>query len=92
MPSSRPTAKNGSVAKKTPPSRDGQEQQLPLRTLLTNLLAKSRRPLTAWELADQVLASGYQTKSKNFMEVMWVALSQMKNIKKVPDKGYILKR
>jgi hypothetical protein len=92
LPPSRPTAQNGSVAKKIPPSRDGQKQQLPLRTLLTNLLAKSRRPLTARELADQVLASGYQTKSKNFMEVMWVALSQMKNIKKVPDKGYILKR
>jgi hypothetical protein len=39
-----------------------------------------------------VLASGYQTKSKNFMEVMWVAPNQMKNVKKVPDKGYILKR
>jgi hypothetical protein len=63
-----------------------------LRGSLKNLLAKSRRALTARELADQVLASGYQTKSKNFMEVMWVALSQMKNIKKVPDKGYILKR
>jgi hypothetical protein len=51
----------------------------------------SRRPLTARELADLVLASGYQTKSKNFMEVMWVALSQMTNFKKVPDKGYVLK-
>jgi hypothetical protein len=92
LPPSRPTAKNGSVAKKTSPSRDGQKQQLPLRSLLTNLLAKSRRPLTARELADQVLASGYQTKSKDFMNVIWVALPQMKNVERVPDKGYVLKR
>jgi hypothetical protein len=75
--------------KSSPAKTDG--QQLPLRTVLTNLLAKSRRPRTARELADQVLASGYKTTSKNFIDVIWVALPQMDNVHRVPDKGYILK-
>jgi len=86
------SAKNGAVAAKAaaPPKTNG--QQLPLRALVTNLLAKSRRPLRARDLADQILASGYQTKSKNFIDVMWVALGQMDNIANVAGKGYVLKR
>ena len=75
-------------AAKPPSSR----RQPPLRILLANLLAKSKRPLAARELAEQVLASGYRTKSKNFVDVMWVALGNMENVENVPGKGYILKR
>jgi hypothetical protein len=84
--------KNGAVVSKKASSARTNGQQLPLRVVLTNILAKSRRPLAARELADQVLVSGYQTKSKNFIDVLWVALPQMKNVQRVPDKGYILKR
>jgi hypothetical protein len=86
-------AKNGAVAAKPSPSKtDGQRQQPPLRVVLTNLLAKNKRPMTARELAEQALAGGYQTKSKNFIDVMWVALGQMNNIRNVAGKGYVLKR
>jgi len=92
---SRGSGKNGAVVSRaaTPVQTDGQQHQLPLRVLLTNLLAKSRRPLSARELAEQLLANGYRTKSKNFIDVMWVALGQMKNkVTNVPGKGYILKK
>ena len=72
--------------------RDGQPQQVPLRVLLAKLLAKSKRPLAARELADQVLASGYQTKSKKFVDVMWVALGNMDNVENVPGQGWRLKK
>jgi len=42
--------------------------QLPLNQVLVNILAKSRQPLPAKELARRVLDSGYQTKSRQFMD------------------------
>jgi hypothetical protein len=68
------------------------EKQPPLRVVLANLLAKSKKPLTARELAEQALAGGYQTSSKNFTNVMGVALGQMDNIRNIPGRGYILKK
>ncbi len=67
-------------------------QKLPLRVVLTKVLAQAKKPMTAREMADAALATGYKTKSKNFMDVMWVVLGGMKNIKKVPGEGYALKR
>jgi hypothetical protein len=52
--------KNGRRTRRPPSTQERQKQQLPLHTVLTNLLAKSKRPLTARELADQVLTGGYQ--------------------------------
>ena len=95
---SRPTfptvsrSRNGDGAVKTAHAKTRGKRQGPsLRERLTNLLAKRKRPMPARELAEQVLAAGYKTKSKNFMEVMWVALSQMNNVRNVPGKGYVLK-
>src|SRR5262249_14704008 len=76
-------SRNGAVRGK------GKGQKLPLHAVLTNVLAKSNKPLSARELADQALAGGYKTKSKNFMDIMWVVLGQMKNLKRVPGEGYV---
>ena len=89
----RTNGTHATAGKTTPAAKPhGSRRQPPLRILLANLLAKSRRPLAARELAEQVLASGYRTKSKNFVDVMWVALGNMENVQNVPGKGYILKR
>jgi hypothetical protein len=66
--------------------------QLSLGSLLTNLLAKSQRLVTARELAEQALAQGYVTTSKKFLEVIWVTLGKMDNVVNVPGKGYRLKK
>jgi len=86
------STKNGTLPTKAAPTAKNNGQKQPLRIIITNLLAKSRRPMMARELAEQVLASGYQTKSKNFIDVMYVALGQMDNIANVAGKGYVLKK
>jgi hypothetical protein len=62
-----------------------------LRLVIVDLLQKSNRPLAARELAEQALAGGYQTKSKNLIAVVWTALGQMDNVERVPEKGWRLK-
>ena len=75
--------------KKTGPGpRKGQPS---LRSLLTELLQKSRKPVPARDLAEQVLATGYTTTSKNFTDVVWTALAQMK-AENVKGKGSRLKK
>ena len=86
-------SKNGRTAPRKAPARTGGKRQGPsLRERLTNLLAKAKRPVPARELAQQVLAHGYVTTSKNFNEVIWVMLGQMKNVKNVSGEGYVLRR
>jgi hypothetical protein len=48
--------------------------------------------MTGSELAAHALKSGYRSKSKNFADVVWVAMGNMKNVEHVPDQGYRLKR
>src|SRR5260370_180542 len=59
---------------------------------VTKILAGSPEPIPGRELADKVLASGYQTKSKNFMNVIWVGVGKMANVENVLGKGYRLKK
>jgi hypothetical protein len=91
-PAAKTRNTNGRGDRKTmPPAKaDGQSKPLSLRATLADVLAKSRRPLAARELAEQALASGYTTKSKNFIDVIWVALGQMDNVENVPGKGWRL--
>src|SRR5439155_1637441 len=63
-----------------------------LRVVLTQLLQKSRRPLTGTELAEQAQAAGYQTQSKDFPAVVWAILVKMDNVENVPGKGYRLNK
>jgi len=75
------------------PSRPGLRNGQPsLRSFLTDLLQKSRKPLAARDLAEQVLATGYQTKSKDFTGVVWTALGQMNNVENVKGQGWRLKK
>jgi hypothetical protein len=91
-PGPKKNTKTGQVVPRaaTPPHTNG--RPLPLRVLLTDLLAKRRRPVAARALAEQVLANGYRTKSKDFLEVVWVMLGKMDNVRNVPGQGYTLKQ
>jgi hypothetical protein len=64
----------------------------PLREIVTGLLRKSRQPLSAQRLAEQVLASGFQSESKRFVKVIHTTLNKMKTVEHMPDQGYRLKK
>jgi hypothetical protein len=63
-----------------------------LRSVLTELLKKSRKPVAARDLAAQVLATGYQTRSKDFTDVVWTALGQLEGVENVKGQGWRLKK
>ena len=65
---------------------------LTLPAVVTKILAGSPEPIPGRELAEKVLASGYQTKSKDFLNVIWVGVGKMDNVENVPGKGYRLKK
>ena len=67
-------------------------KQRPLREVLIQILKKSTRPLTGSELAAEALKAGYHSTSKNFVDVVWVAMSSLKNVERVPNQGYRLKK
>jgi hypothetical protein len=88
----RTSKKNVMPSQKAFPVERNGGQQLSLRSLLTELLAKSQRRLTGRELAEQALAKGYTTTSKNFLDVIRVSLGKMDNVDNIPGKGYRLKK
>ena len=75
---------------KSPSQKSG--KQLPLREVLTQILKKSTKPLTGSELAAAAIKAGYHSTSKNFVDVVWVAMSNLKNVERVPNQGYRLKK
>ena len=79
--------KAGSTKPATP-----SDKKIPLKELVARVLAKSSRPLTTKELANKVLATGYETKSKDFRNVLWVGLGTMENVEHVKGVGYRLKK
>ena len=81
------------VATRTPSSENsnGSEKKVSLKEALIQVLAKSSRPLTTQQLADQVLASGYQTKSKDFKNVIWLGIGNLDNVENIRGKGYRLR-
>ncbi|MHB1425034.1 MAG: winged-helix domain-containing protein [Gemmataceae bacterium] len=76
----------------TTPQTGQRGKQPPLRQVLTNVLKNSRKPLSGSDLAERVLATGYKTNSKNFVDAVWSMLGQMDNIEHTPGKGYQLKK
>jgi hypothetical protein len=82
------TASKAAMPARTTPSN----QAPPLGALLMNILAKSSQPLKARELADRAKASGYKTKSRDFTNVVWVAVSKLNNVENIPGEGYRLKK
>ncbi len=87
---SRPSATVSGAAKATGPVGPG--SQPPLREVLTTLLKKSTKLLSARELAAQARAGGYRTNSANFVKVVGNKLGEMDNVDYLPDKGYRLKK
>jgi hypothetical protein len=91
-------AKAGKKGKKKSPSKvatqakPAAQEKRSLRSILTDLLAKSKKPLAARELAEQILAQGYQSTGKNLINSVYVVIGRMDNIEKVPDQGYRLKK
>lgn len=67
-------------------------KQAPLREILLDLFKKSGRTMSVTELAEQALEAGYQTRSKNLKDVLWVALGKMPEIERDPKGGYRLRR
>lgn len=57
-----------------------------------NLLKKSPKPLTGGELAQQALATGYHSSSKDFPHVVHVALRKIDGLENLPGQGYRLKK
>ncbi len=88
----RKGATTGSATNAAGPKAKPSGKQVPLREVLTQILQKSKKPMTGSELAAHALKSGYRSKSKNFADVVWVAMGNMKNVEHVPDQGYRLKR
>jgi hypothetical protein len=86
-------ASKGTAAPKPAPATEttakrGKES---LAALLIRLLGESQRPLKAKELAERALAAGYETQSKDFTNVVWVALGKTDGIENVAGEGYRLK-
>jgi hypothetical protein len=88
---------------KPPAAQKGQKMALPrarsvgpkkwtLQRILTDLLAKSKKPLPARELAKQALDLGYPTKSQRLVDSVWTMLARMDNVENVPGQGYRLKK
>ena len=65
---------------------------LPLTAVITKILSESAEPISGRELAAKVLATGYQTKSKDFTNVIWVAVSKLDNVENIAGRGYRLKK
>jgi len=68
------------------------QKQPSLRVVLTQLLRKSKRPLSGGELAEQAQKAGYRSASVDFANVVWVMLKKMENVEHLRDKGYRLKK
>jgi hypothetical protein len=95
MQASSVAARNGQktqTAKPTAPTKPTEaKKKRSLLDVLTQVLTKSSRPLPTEELVKQVLATGYQTKSQDFKNVIWVAIGNLPNVERIPDQGYRLK-
>jgi hypothetical protein len=90
---------SGKMQKQAPPvQRSSQSpsrksgKQRPLREVLKQILQKSTKPMTGRELAAEALKAGYHSTSKNFVDTVWVAMSNLKNVERVPNQGYRLKK
>jgi hypothetical protein len=83
------TVKLKSPAAKAPVAAQGGPS---LTSLIAKILSSTSEPVPARELATKVLATGYQTKSKDFTNVIWVAVAKMDNVENVSGRGYRLKK
>jgi hypothetical protein len=79
--------------KNSKPSQGNHKGEQPsLRSVLTALLERSKGPLLIRDLAKRALATGYRSASKDFENVVQVAVGRMGDLVNVPGKGYRLKK
>jgi hypothetical protein len=87
---------NGKKAKTVKPAMAATQpvaaQWRSLHEVLTHVLANSSKPLTAQELAESVMENGYESKSKDFINVIYSSLGKLPSIERVSGKGYRLKK
>jgi hypothetical protein len=88
----RPTTKHKPPIRVATKSGSGPNAQTPLKQLLERFLQKSAKPMTGGELAKEALQAGYRTTSKHFVDSVWTALANMKNVENIKGKGYRLKK
>jgi len=62
-----------------------------LRQVVAEILQKAGKPMRAAEIAEQLPAAGYQTKSKNPKNMISVMLAQAKDFRRVRKGLYTLK-
>lgn len=70
----------------------GHGGQPTLKAVLLDLLKRSGRTMSAQELADQAKKAGYESKSKSFVNVVWVAVGKMPEVVRDPKGGYRLRK
>ena len=63
-----------------------------MREVVTQILQKSRTPLTRGELAVEALKAGHRTSSKNLTNVIGAQINAMDNIEHVEGAGYRLRK
>jgi hypothetical protein len=88
----RPTTKHKPPIRVAAKSASGPNAQTPLKQLLERFLQKSAKPRTGGELAKEALQAGYRTTSKHFVDSVWTALANMKNVENIKGEGYRLKK
>ncbi len=71
--------------------RRGPGRQPSLLTLVVQTLAQNKKPMTAGELAEAVLAAGYKTKSKNLQALIWSQIYKDDRIVKAERGKFQLK-
>jgi hypothetical protein len=81
-----------SKRKKSPAKKGRSRQGISLRQMIVQILARSPQPMAARELGEKVLSRGYKTTSKDFTNVMWVALGKMDEVERAPEGGFRLKK
>jgi hypothetical protein len=84
--------KNGMKISVKPATPAPAAKGLTLPEMLAIVLAKSSRPLSAQELADQVTEAGYETKSKDLKNVIWVSIKKVAGVQRIPGVGFQLKK
>ncbi len=85
-------SKPATAASAPPVASAGANGGLTLAAAVTKVLAASAKPLTARELAERVLALGYRSTSKDFINVIWAGMAKMANVQHVKGQGYRLKK
>ena len=63
-----------------------------LHEVLTHVMSKSSRPLSAQELTDKVIEKGYESKSKDLKNVIWTSIKKLAGVERIPGEGYRLKK